>query len=100
MSDAQHSPGYVPNTNFTQDDWDEVSDSPELTEEDLAQAQPIAKALPDVVEAMRRRRGAQKAPTKEQIALRVDRDVLESFRPTGPGWQGRMNDALRKAVVL
>jgi len=33
--------------------------------------------------------------TKEQVALRVDRDVLAAFRATGPGWQTRMNDALR-----
>ena len=33
--------------------------------------------------------------TKEQVALRVDRDILAAFRATGPGWQTRMNDALR-----
>jgi len=32
---------------------------------------------------------------KDQVALRVDRDVLAAFRATGPGWQTRMNDALR-----
>lgn len=33
--------------------------------------------------------------TKEQVAIRFDRDVLSAFRGTGPGWQTRMNEALR-----
>jgi uncharacterized protein (DUF4415 family) len=33
--------------------------------------------------------------TKEQVAIRFDRDVLGAFRGSGPGWQTRMNDALR-----
>ena len=32
---------------------------------------------------------------KEQIALRVDRDVLEFFRQQGKGYQTRMNAVLR-----
>ena len=32
---------------------------------------------------------------KEQVAIRFDRDVLGAFRASGPGWQTRMNDALR-----
>jgi uncharacterized protein (DUF4415 family) len=35
---------------------------------------------------------------KEQISLRIDQDVLEYFRESGPGWQERINDALRKAA--
>jgi hypothetical protein len=34
--------------------------------------------------------------TKEQVAIRFDRDVLMAFRGAGPGWQTRMNDALRE----
>ena len=33
--------------------------------------------------------------TKEQVAIRIDRDVLAAFRAAGPGWQTRMNDALK-----
>lgn len=33
---------------------------------------------------------------KEQVALRVDHDVLAAFRAGGPGWQTRMNAALRE----
>ena len=35
---------------------------------------------------------------KEQVALRIDQDVLEYFRAGGPGWQDRINAALRKAA--
>lgn len=33
--------------------------------------------------------------TKEQVAIRLDRDVLAAFRDGGPGWQTRINAALR-----
>jgi uncharacterized protein (DUF4415 family) len=35
---------------------------------------------------------------KEQVTLRIDQDVLEFFQATGPGWQERINEALRKAA--
>ena len=35
---------------------------------------------------------------KELVSLRIDQDVLEHFREGGPGWQDRINEALRKAV--
>ena len=52
----------------------------------------------ETVEAIRRyqgQRGPQKAPTKELISLRVDRDVVEAYRASGRGWQTRANEALR-----
>ena len=51
-------------------------------------------------EERRRRgqRGPRKAQTKVQLTLRVDRDVLDAYRATGPGWQRRMNDAPRNAI--
>ncbi len=36
--------------------------------------------------------------TKEQVSLRIDREVLDYFQEAGPGWQDRINDALRKAA--
>jgi uncharacterized protein (DUF4415 family) len=35
---------------------------------------------------------------KELISLRIDQDVLEYFQEGGPGWQDRINEALRKAA--
>lgn len=37
---------------------------------------------------------------KETVSLRIDRDVLEHFQEGGPGWQERINDALRQAAGL
>ena len=37
---------------------------------------------------------------KEQVTLRIDRDVLDHFQEEGPGWQDRINAALRKAAGL
>jgi uncharacterized protein (DUF4415 family) len=43
-----------------------------------------------------------KAPSlpgaKEMVSLRIDRDVLDFFQEDGPGWQDRINAALRKAA--
>jgi uncharacterized protein (DUF4415 family) len=45
---------------------------------------------------------ATKAPSlpgaKEMVSLRIDRDVLDHFQEGGPGWQDRINDALRKVA--
>lgn len=75
------------------------AENPEWTEEDFRRARPALEVLPkEVVEAIRRyrgQRGPQKAPTKELISLRVDRDVAAAYRATGPGWQARANEALR-----
>ena len=35
---------------------------------------------------------------KEMVSLRIDRDILDHFQQDGPGWQDRINDALRKAI--
>ena len=59
-------------------------DNPELTDEFFARA--------------RRGRGPQKSPVKERISIRLDADIAEHFRDTGPGWQSRLNDTLRHAI--
>ena len=33
---------------------------------------------------------------KEQVTLRIDHDMLDFFQADGPGWQERINAALRK----
>lgn len=48
------------------------------------------------IATIRRTRGPNKQPTKEQVAIRFDRDVLSAFRADGPGWQTRINDALKQ----
>lgn len=35
---------------------------------------------------------------REQVSLRLDSDVLAYFQGDGPGWQDRINQALRAAM--
>jgi len=46
------------------------------------------------------RRGRPPGSTKRLVSLRLDREVLDAFRAGGPGWQSRINQALRKAAGL
>jgi uncharacterized protein (DUF4415 family) len=72
---------------------DEYREIPELTEADFARGT-WHKAGEPV-------RGRPKAENpKTLISLRLDPDVIAHFRASGPGWQGRINDALRKAGRL
>lgn len=47
----------------------------------------------------RRMRGPQKAPTKEQVAIRFSPEVLAYFRATGKGWQVRLDAALKEWIA-
>ena len=53
---------------------------------------------PEMIESWRRTRGSQKLPTKEMITIRLDADVVDYFRATGKGWQGRVNEVLRRTA--
>lgn len=67
----------------------DYDDAPELTDEQLANA--VVK---------RRGRPPLSGESKSQVTLRIDTDVLASYRGTGEGWQGRINADLRKARKL
>ena len=45
---------------------------------------------------------AAKSPSlpgaKDVVSLRIDRDVLAHIQAAGPGWQDRINEALRKVA--
>ncbi len=68
----------------------------ELTERDFARTIRI-EALPEALQAAlaRRPRGAQKAPVKERITIRLSLEVVAPFRATGDGWQTRLDAALK-----
>lgn len=59
----------------------DFSDIPELT------PQMFARAMV--------RRGLKPVVRKEQLTLRIDRDVVEWYRRQGPGYQTRINALLR-----
>ena len=73
-------------------------DAPELDDDWFARARPAAEVHPELVEYSLRKRGKQKAPVKERITLRLDADIAAHFRSTGPGWQTRLNNMLRRTI--
>jgi uncharacterized protein (DUF4415 family) len=60
--------------------------------------EPFAEVFPELAATMRRARGPQKAPTKVRIALRLDRETVDAFKATGPGWQTRIGEVLKRAA--
>ncbi len=77
-------------------------DAPEATEDQLAQARPFAEVFPALAEAMRKNAGGRPKAYNPKVAvsLRLDQDVVARFKASGPGWQTRMNRALREAAGL
>jgi uncharacterized protein (DUF4415 family) len=43
-------------------------------------------------------RGKQKSATKQLVSLRLSPAVLEYFKATGPGWQTRIDEVLKKVA--
>lgn len=88
-------------------DWIDPDDAPPLTAEVLARAaiwhgdKLIRPATGTYTKDWSKtgRPPVGDAP-KEAVSLRLDRDVVAKFREGGPGWQTRMNAALRKAAGL
>jgi uncharacterized protein (DUF4415 family) len=76
---------------ITPEEYEEI---PELTETFFEQADYHVGG-----KLVRRGRPRSEAP-KKAVNLRLDQDVIERFRAGGPGWQSRINQALRKAVGL
>ncbi|MEO5373777.1 MAG: BrnA antitoxin family protein [Alphaproteobacteria bacterium] len=72
----------------------EYEEIPELTDEFFVRADEHRGGR-----LVRRGRPPKESP-KISTTIRLDREVLEYFRSTGPGWQSRMNDVLRRASGL
>ena len=99
MSTKKLQKEFVPGRGYSKEDWDAV-DSPELTDEQLAQAKPFAEVFPDLMASIRRSRGRPPVEKPlQQISIRLDPDVIAKFKATGKGWQGRMNEVLKRAKV-
>jgi uncharacterized protein (DUF4415 family) len=88
---------------------EEYDDTPEITDEmleraDLYDGDKLIKAgkggpNPRVAQAIRRTAGRPRLENpKRAIKLRLDAEVVEHFRKAGPGWQTRINEALRRAL--
>ena len=76
------------NKKSTAPDWDD--DAPDLSTPEWQEK---------MAHAVLSRGRPRSASPKELVSLRLDADVLTHFKQTGPGWQTRINSALRKALV-
>jgi len=76
-------------------------DNPEWTSDDFASAKPFTEAFPEIAEKMRRNVGGRPKSEnpKRPISIRLDQDVIAKFKATGPGWQSRINEVLRKSAI-
>ena len=73
--------------------WRDPDDAPEVTGQWIAGAD-----LYHGKKLVRRGRPVGSGQ-KTQTTLRISKDVLEFFRATGPGWQTRMDNALKRYVA-
>jgi uncharacterized protein (DUF4415 family) len=78
----------------TKSKWIDPDDAPRLDRDWFQRAE-----IWDGDKLIRRGRPKSDAP-KRATSLRLDPDVLDHYRATGPGWQSRINEALRKAAGL
>lgn len=79
-------------------------DNPEWTADDFARAKRGADIPPHIQAAFGKRpRGrpvGSITSNKARVTLRLDRDALDRIKAAGPGWQTRINEAVRKAAGL
>jgi len=73
---------------WTKDDFERASGPGALSAVELA-------AFPRTAAKLGR---PKLAASKTAVKLRLDPDVIEAFKSEGPGWQTRINAALREVV--
>nr|NDG07135.1 hypothetical protein [Oxalobacteraceae bacterium] len=70
--------------------WTDPDDAPELNDEFFERADEY-----DGQKLIKRGRPPSSS-TKISTTIRFDAEIVAAFRADGPGWQSRMNDALRE----
>lgn len=88
----------------TRKPYSDEDDIPELSDAFLRTARPVQELMPPELYASlpKRRpgqRGKQKTPVKQAVTLRLDAEIVRHFKATGTGWQSRINNFLKAAVV-
>lgn len=74
------------------------SDNPEWTATDFARARPAEELPAEIAVFFPKTRGPQKALKKVAVSIRLSAEVIDYFKSTGPGWQNRIDETLKKAV--
>ena len=79
--------------------WVDPDDAPEITDEFLDRVWDSAE-ISEGDRIIRRGRPPLGDKAKGVVTMRLDADVLESYRALGPGWQTQINADLRRARKL
>lgn len=76
-------------------------DNPEWTEKDFQDARPSPMRFCHPISSQHspKTRGPQKAALKVPVSIRLSPEVVDYFKAGGPGWQGRIDEALRSRGV-
>lgn len=81
-------PEFEPGHGFTKEDWDEVSDSPEATPEQLAQAKSFEEVFPEFAAKLKAMRGRPKVKNKMvAVTLRLSPETLATLKLRGKAWR-------------
>ena len=82
---------------------DEDGEIRELTLAEIRKMKPIREAMPELIEAANAFRSKSGRPRSEapkvHIGFRLAADVIASIKATGPGYNARVEEALRAAFV-
>lgn len=65
-------------------------EAPEITPEQAARARLAHESHPEWYRV---------TPVKQQISIKIDKDVLDALKAEGKGYQTRINKILREAVL-
>jgi uncharacterized protein (DUF4415 family) len=68
-----------------------------LTRADFEHAKPLADAFPALA-AYGRTRARKGEPVKQSVNIRLSPEVMTFFKSKGPGWQTRIDRALKAFV--
>ena len=77
----------------------EYDELPELTDEQIKQLRPAREMFEELGIPMPVPRGRPKAErVKTSVTIRIDAEVVDHYKASGPGWQTRMNEDLREGA--
>lgn len=88
------------NVRTTKEPWIDPDDAP-VWSEDVFERAEVRKGdtiLRPATGTLTKRGRPKLENPKRQVTLRLDGDVIDRFRDSGPGWQSRINEILRRAV--
>lgn len=80
--------------------WVDPDDAPAWTPEVFARAEHRKgnEIIREATGTLTKRGRPKLDQPKKLVSLRLDQEVLDRFRESGPGWQSRINEVLKKAV--